>query len=97
MFSISEQQYFEVEKRFADSQDRFVAQTQELRRLKEDFAKNGKCDNTGTQDKVNCFQRDLTPAPSVCRRRAEMRARKEKRIRRFSDEIGIPTGKWSEE
>ncbi|XP_012694986.2 translocated promoter region b, nuclear basket protein isoform X3 [Clupea harengus] len=44
----SEQQYFEVEKRFADSQDRFVAQTQELRRLKEDFAKN--------EDELRCVR-----------------------------------------
>ncbi|XP_064188203.1 translocated promoter region b, nuclear basket protein isoform X2 [Anguilla rostrata] len=35
----SEQQYFEVEKRLAQSQDQFVLQTQEHHKLKEEFAK----------------------------------------------------------
>lgn len=53
----SEQQYFEIEKRFADSQDRFVSQTQELKRLKEEFAKNGKCGDFDTADmsRLHCM------------------------------------------
>lgn len=52
MPSISEQQYFEIEKRFADSQDRFVSQTQELKKLKEDYAKIGKFDKTWILNKT---------------------------------------------
>ena len=40
--TLSEQQYFEVEKRLAQSQDQFVLQTQDHHKLKEEFTKLSK-------------------------------------------------------
>lgn len=38
----TEQQYFDIEKKFAESQDQFVSQTQEHQILKEECSKLGK-------------------------------------------------------
>lgn len=38
----TEQQYFDIEKKFGESQAQFVSQTQEHQILKEDYSKLGK-------------------------------------------------------
>lgn len=42
LFFHIEQQYFDIEKKFAESQAQFVSQTQEHQILKEDYCKLGK-------------------------------------------------------